>query len=51
MAVTKINILTVLTGRRVDLHSIGTMMGFPAAKLWQNETFHCHTNQMNISTS
>jgi hypothetical protein len=27
------------------------MMGFPAAKLWQNETFHCHTNQMNISTS
>jgi hypothetical protein len=24
----------------VDLHSIGTMMGFHAVKLWQNETFH-----------
>jgi hypothetical protein len=29
------------------LHSIATMMGFHAVKLWQNETFHCR-NQMNI---
>jgi hypothetical protein len=33
--------------RHVYLHSIGTMMGFHAVKLWQNETFHGH-NHMNI---
>jgi hypothetical protein len=33
--------------RHVDLHSIGTMMGLPAVKRLQNETFHCH-NHMNI---
>jgi hypothetical protein len=50
MAVTKINILTVLsvsTGGHVDLHSIGTMMGFHSMTLWQNDTFHCR-NHMNI---
>jgi hypothetical protein len=26
--------------RNVYLHSIGTMLGFHAASLWQNETFH-----------
>jgi hypothetical protein len=31
----------------IDLHSIGTMLGFHAAKLWQKETFYCR-NQMNI---
>jgi hypothetical protein len=31
----------------VDLHSIVTMKGLLAVKLWQNETFHCH-NHMNI---
>jgi hypothetical protein len=30
-----------------DLHSIGTMMGFHAVTLWQNETFH-FVNHMNI---
>jgi hypothetical protein len=29
------------------LHSIETMMGFHAVKLWQNETFH-FLHQMNI---
>jgi hypothetical protein len=33
--------------RHDDLHSIRTMMGFHAVKLWQNETFH-HRNHMNI---
>jgi hypothetical protein len=31
----------------VDLHSIGTMMGFHAVTLWQNETFH-FLYRMNI---
>jgi hypothetical protein len=26
--------------RHDDLHSIRTMMGYHAVKLWQNETFH-----------
>jgi hypothetical protein len=35
--------------RRVDLHSIGTMVGFHAVTLWQNETFH-FLYHMNIIT-
>jgi hypothetical protein len=33
--------------RHDDLHLVRTMMGVHAAKLRQNETFHCH-NHMNI---
>jgi hypothetical protein len=33
--------------QRIDLHSIVSMVGFRAVKLWQNETFHFH-NQMNM---
>jgi hypothetical protein len=35
--------------RRVDLHSIGMMMGFHAVTQWQNETFH-FLYHMNIIT-
>jgi hypothetical protein len=37
----------IICCRRVDLHSIGTMMGFHTVKLRQNETFH-RRNQMKI---
>jgi hypothetical protein len=30
----------VVISANVDLHSIGTMMGFHAVTMWQNETFH-----------
>jgi hypothetical protein len=33
--------------RHIDLHLIGTMMGFHAETLWQNETFH-FLYRMNI---
>jgi hypothetical protein len=31
---------SIVCCRHDDLHSIGTMMGFHAVTLWQNETFH-----------
>jgi hypothetical protein len=38
---------SIVCCRHVDLHSIGTMMGFHAEKLRQNETLHCHS-QMKV---